>query len=417
MAPLKELIISRNSLATYPERKDIVALTQSSSSRKSFTSRFIAALALFLVIDLVVRFQFHPDPYGLPERSFIWWAVQDYKQLKQTPTVMLFGSSLMLAMVNEGDAAHYNKLIDTATHHRSDYLQDLLKNQLSKPVSTFSFAIGGQMASDVYAIASNFIKPQSKPKLIIWGIAPRDLLDSAFPGAISSDTAQYMNKIAGYDLIAHEHTNLNSILDQCLRQVCSIYSHHLDFLAALKQSLRTLQTEKTFPLLTQKSDATDSAGRATMVRQLMNPRDGSMGDIEIGEWLISANASPSKELKDNTHEYFVRYNPFKPKTFTAQTIYMQKFLQQQKDLGVKVVLVNMPLTQKNMNLLPAGLYDKYLFTVKQSAANYGAIVVDFNHDPHFSVSDFFDAVHLNGLGSEKLLKLIADTKKITESNL
>ncbi len=55
------------------------------------------------------------------------------------------------------------------------------------------------MASDVYAIAANFVTPQVKPRLIIWGIAPRDLLDAAFPGAVTSDTAQYMNKIAGFE--------------------------------------------------------------------------------------------------------------------------------------------------------------------------------------------------------------------------
>jgi hypothetical protein len=404
---LKNFTINRSNLAiqTYPEQKDIDVPSHMPVQRKPLASRFSVALAIFIVLDLVVRFQFHADPYNLPERSFIWWAVQDYRHLKQTPDIILFGSSLMLAAINESDAARYNKLIDSATHHRSLYLEELLKNKLSKPISTFSFAIGGQMASDAYAIASNFITPARKPQLIIWGIAPRDLLDAAFPGAATSDTAQYMNKIAGRDLIPSDHMTFNTIIDQLLRHASSIYANRPNFVYSLKQSTRALQASS---IMSQVIPKSDNAGRATMVRQLMNPRDGSMGDIEIGEWLIAASTKPSTELKDNTQEYFLRYHPIKPKTFNSQVSYLQKFLERQRNLGVKVLLVNMPLTEKNMALLPATTYNQYLSTLKRLANTYGANVVDFNHDSHFLVSDFFDTAHLNGLGSEKLLSLISN---------
>lgn len=379
-------------------------------ARKLFTSRVMAAIALFFVIDLSIRFQIHPDKFSLPERSFIWWAVQDYKHLKQMPNIVLFGSSLMLAAVNEGDAAYYNKLIDTAKHHRSYYLEKLLQSQWDRPVSTFSFAIGGQMASDVYAIASNFITPSFKPKLIIWGIAPRDLLDSAFPGATTSDTARYMNKIAGADLIANEHLTFNSIVDQCLRHASYIYRERLNFISDSKQALRNLQDRQIIPLFAERG--TNVSGRATMVRQLMNPRDGSMGDIEVGEWMIGSNGKPSTELKDNTHEYYLRYNPFKAKTFNSQVSYFEKFLQRQQELGVKVVLVNMPLTSKNMKLLPPSSYDKYVSTMNSLSTKYGANIIDLNRDPNFKTSDFFDTAHLNGFGSEKLFKVISEHEEI-----
>ncbi len=64
---------------------------QSYVSKTALSSRFIAAVALFFVLDLLISFQFHPNRYSLPERSFIWWAVQDYKQLNQAPDVLLFG--------------------------------------------------------------------------------------------------------------------------------------------------------------------------------------------------------------------------------------------------------------------------------------------------------------------------------------
>jgi len=390
--------------------QDIGTLKPLRLAKRAFSSRVIAAVALFFVLDLFIRLQIHPDKFSLPERSFIWWAVQDYRHLKQMPNIVLFGSSLMLAAVNEGDAAYYGKLIDAAKHHRSYYLEKLLQSQWDRPASTFSFAIGGQMASDVYAIASNFITPSFKPKLIIWGIAPRDLLDSAFPGAYTSDTARYMNKIAGSDLIANEHLTFNSVVDQCLRHLSYIYRERLDFISDSKQALRNLEDRHVIPLFAELG--ANIPGRATMVRQLMNPRDGSMGDIEVGEWMISSSGKPSTELKDNTHEYQLRYNPFKVKTFNSQAGYFEKFLQQQQELGVKVVLVNMPLTKQNMKLLPPSSYDKYVSTVSRLATQYGASIIDLNHDPNFKTSDFFDTAHLNGFGSEKLFKVISKHKEI-----
>ena len=373
------------------------------------TSRAIAAFLLFFLVNITFRMQFQPTPFGLSERSFIWWAVKDYRELSKAPDIMLFGSSLMLAAVNEGDATRYRKLVDTAIQHRSNYLEELLKQRFGQDISTFCFAIGGQMASDVYSIATNFVTKEFKPRTIIWGIAPRDLIDSAFSGAITSDTAVYMNKIAGREIISDEHKSLVSFMDRSLCHLIFMYREKQDIVALLKERLRDLQTKEV-------STKNVTPGRSKMLRELMNPRDGTMGDIAVGEWMIGANAEPSKTLKDNTREYMMRYNPFKQKTFLTQRTYFQKFLHDQQELGVKVILVNMPLTGINMALLPASTYELYIKTLKDSAAMYGAQIIDLNSDSRFKQSDFFDTAHLNGLGSEKLIKLLSTYSKSDWSN-
>ena len=343
--------------------------------------------------------------------------MKDYRHSVQPPDILLFGSSLMLAAVNEGDATHYKKLVDTATHHYSSYLADLLKNRYGYPISNYCFAIGGQMASDVYAIAANFVSEKYKPRLIVWGIAPRDLIDAAFPGAITSDTARYMNKIAGKDIVGEEHKTFNSLIDQSLRRGIFIYRVRDNFLSILKQTVRILQVQQAMWITSLERGNLEKIvpppGRQKMLRELMNPRDGTMGDIEVGEWLIGANAEPSKTLKDNTGEYLVRYNPFKPKTFAAQRGYLEKFLQQQKQVGVKVLLVNMPLTGVNMSLLPATTYDTYLYTVRSLAKKYNADILDLNGDSRFNQSDFFDTAHLNGLGSQKFIEVLSTDNRLT----
>jgi hypothetical protein len=417
---VKDLAVSGDGLGLY-EKVQSTRQFQSEPAKKTLlTTRFVAALILFFIVNIVVKLGFHPDLFSMPERTFIWWAVKDYRQLGKAPDILFFGSSLMLAAVNEGDATHYRTLIDTATHHYSTYMQELQKQKYGHSISNFCFAIGGQMASDVYAIATNFIDDKFKPRVIVWGIAPRDLLDAAFPGAITSDTARYMNKIANKEIIVDEHKTLNSVVDKFLQKIVFIYRVRDSFLSSAKEIMRTWQVQQ-LAWINSLSKGVPSKiepppGRQKMLRELMNPRDGNMGDIEIGEWLIGPNAEPSKTLKDNTKEYLTRYNPFKIKTFLAQRDYLEKFLRRQKELGVKVILVNMPLTGVNMSLLPASTYDAYFQTLKDFAKKYNADIFDLNGDPRFNQSDFFDTAHLNGLGSQKFIEVLATNNKLNVSN-
>ncbi len=417
---VKELFASPGGLKLYTEVDNSGSQQKGPAAKTFFTTRFIAAVLLFCIVDITMKLEFHPSPFDIPERSFIWWAVKDYRELKQAPDILLFGSSLMLAGIDTGDATHYNKMVDSAIHHYSSYLSELLSNRYKYPISNFSFAIGGQMASDVYALAANFISERYKPRLIVWGIAPRDLIDAALPSAVSTDTASYMNKISGRELVIEEHKTVNSFIDEFLHKFLYMYRVRDNFLSLLKQSIRKLQVQQADWIVSLEkrkgNNVVSPPGRQKMLRELMNPRDGTMGDIEIGEWLIGGNAEPSKTLVDNTHEYLVRYNPFKPRTFAAQRNYLEKFLQQQKDLGVKVLLVNMPLTGVNMSLLPAPTYDTYLYTIRTLAKKYDADILDLNGDPRFNQSDFFDTVHLNGVGGQKFIEVLSMDKRLAVSS-
>ena len=121
-------------------------------------------------------------------------------------------------------------------------------------------------------------------------------------------------------------------------------------------------------------------------------------------------------MTDNTKEYLTRYNPFKPKTFVAQRNYLEKFLEQQNNLGVKVLLVNMPLTGVNMSLLPGPTYETYLYTLKALAKKYNADVLDLNGDPRFNQSDFFDTAHLNGRGGQKFIEVLSSDGRLVLTN-
>lgn len=372
-----------------------------------FKSAALTALLFFLVIDLCVRVTFHPDVYQLPNHSFIWWSVADYRRLKHIPETLIFGSSLMLAVVNDGDATYLNRAIDSNLHHQSFCLKDYCESKVAGTHSNFSFAVGGQMASDVYAIAKTLIHSTNSPKLIIWGIAPRDFVDAAFREPISSDTAKYMNKISQTSTIPSEHTSLPFYIEKGLVQISNIFARKEDFVSIANEATGTLlrQLSKTTNIPQVKS--LKVADRSAPPRNSEN-RDGK-------DLITSACTNGSEHLLDNAQEYRTRYIPFRPKSFNRQLQYYEKFLDYVDALKVKVLLVNMPLTSSNISLMPPGIYSLYLNRIKRIARNHSAQFYDFNDGNLFSEKDFLDPVHLNGKGGEKFVQILSSRIKVDHS--
>jgi hypothetical protein len=130
-------------------------------------------------------------------------------------------------------------------------------------------------------------------------------------------------------------------------------------------------------------------------------------DNGLLQWQVTPY-SPAKHFDDNTAEYRQRYTPFRPRVLATQLNYLERFLKLTKDSGIKVLLVNMPITQANIKLLPAGVYDNYLNQVKHAATTGSASFLDLNTQGVFPASEFADTVHLNGLGGMHFFKLVCE---------
>ncbi len=378
-----------------------VAKENQSSVRTDRKIQFsYAALAFAVVIcaDLAARSFYHPDPYQSPNRSWAWWAVQDLRAQKQAD-VAIFGSSLMLAALNDGDSTFVNRPFDAVMHHRAFYLEHLLDKKLDQPVQTTSLAIGGQMASDVYALATTLFTRNPKPKAIVWGIAPRDFLDSSFTNPDSSETVRYMNKVSGStDVLSTKRRILWDRVQNVADSSFYLYGKRADLVAA------TLPFAKSaLKNVTPNADLDTVHTPSPLLEYAMKnlPEDNG-----VDQWRVTPY-SPSKVFADNTAEYMMRYHPFKPKVLETQLSYFEKFLAFSKEHGMAVTLVNMPLTAENLKLLPPGSYDTYLTSVKSLATKYGAQVLDYNIDNLFARSEFADTVHLNGLGGKHFFELVS----------
>jgi hypothetical protein len=79
-----------------------------------------------------------------------------------------------------------------------------------------------------------------------------------------------------------------------------------------------------------------------------------------------------------------------------------------KQDGIKVLIVNMPLTKTNMALMPEGYYQEYLQVLQTTNDRYHCQLLDLNNDKSFETADFRDTAHMNASGGRKLIDRIVD---------
>jgi hypothetical protein len=370
-----------------------------------FASSTVLAFAFLLILDLVFRVSYTNlpiDPYNSPTRSWAWWAIKDFRQQDKKADVMLMGSSLMMSVVHGGDATYLNEPQKVAFHHRSYYLEKQLETRFNKKISTFAFPIGGLMSSDAYAITATLLDGPQAPRILIYGIAPRDFMDNTLSSPASTETFKYLEKFGKTDSIAWDcHQSFWSKADYILGKVCFLFGHKPD-LVYLQQNIAR-QLIATY----YKSNNFNETKAPLWLRKmalLQLPEDCGPSDLSYDPYSVTGS-----RFSDDSAQYLKRYWPFKERTYMQQLSFLKKTLALCHKNGTKVILVNMPLTPQNIELMPPGAYNRYLSDIKTLAQSQDAQVLDLNQPAKFPKKCFEDSVHLNGLGGVTFIDLLAGT--------
>ncbi|MBS2010013.1 MAG: hypothetical protein JST01_23395 [Cyanobacteria bacterium SZAS TMP-1] len=384
------------------------------SAAQWWTSFALLGALLFAAGDLGLRLFYHPDPLESPYRSWIVSALADYPKMPPKPKIAIFGSSLVVATVNDGDATTLGQEIDGTTHHRSITLERTLAGTAAQGPTTQSFAIGGQMASDAFAILNTLFNNSdpkikscfSPPATIVWGIAPRDLMDATFLDPYSSTTVSYLDKLTEkHDSLGMRKFYFWRYLEELADNCFYSYGQRDHFLVLQKQTMYSLLG--ILGLI-----RPEDMGTVKTPQELLRiARRELPEDNGLHQWMVKPQTQPISQFEDNSKEYTARYNPFKQKLFDSQMGYLDKFLALARQLGIKVLLVNMPLTRDNLALIPAGKYQLYLDSVRRAAAANDAAFIDYNDDKTFTREYFNDMVHLNGYGSRRFFQMVGDEIK------
>jgi hypothetical protein len=367
-------------------------------------SYVLIACAGFVAIDTFDRIRSH-DHVASPEKSAIWWAYKNWREQSRKPDVILLGSSLMIAAQNDCDATFYDQTFDAVQHYHSQYLESKLSQEAHRAVKTASFVIGGQMATDAYAIICTLLdKNTSQEKTsetLVWGIAPRDFIDATFGRPEDTETVRLMNRVSEQnDLLHVRKTSFWTAFEDLLNKICSVYSNRNEF-RELQRALISSCFKATAP-------GTSSHNLKPPDWLLHQVSLTFPEDNRIGQWIVRPCKKKGDEPRDNSTEYKERYAAFKPELFEQQLSFYEMALDAAQKGGNKILIVNMPLTAENMRLLPAGVYQRYLQNVSSLARQHGAYFLDLNSATIFSQKDFWDPVHLNGYGATRFMNEVAE---------
>lgn len=365
----------------------------------------VCALIVFVFINLslsLVKPNLQVKPTELPVRlSWEWWRTKSYLAEPKAPDVVLMGSSLLMIPTSLVEADFLNRNIDAVKHPHSKFLERRLEEAgVAGKVSCFNFALPGAMVSDQYLASHSLFVGKHVPKVMVLGLTLRDFIDSGVDSPTSTPTYQFFRHF--------EKTNdVKDLLAISPQASAEAFYNNVNYLADKRLELQAYFAK---PI--------SKAGENALSNIPVNQNFDAMKTQEKGDGNILGNSTvtegtfilpPHKVLpwKDNTREYKKRFACANEKLFVNQLAFLDKLLDDAKAKHIKVVVANMPLTDKNMALMPKGMYEKYLTEINNRAHRGDLSLIDLNSQWVFDHSDFQDTAHMNGAGGAKFMDLLA----------
>ncbi|MGH9547876.1 MAG: hypothetical protein ACRD3W_00815, partial [Terriglobales bacterium] len=311
------------------------------------------------------------------------------------------GSSLMVNAVNDCDADYFNGKIDLTEYHRAKYLDQALSTKFGGKFRTVNMSLPGCEPSDASLLIRLIGLYCGPPSVVIYGVAPRDFIDNSLQNPLETEHAQYLSRLVRPRGLSHLAGRYPwYAINFLLQQYIFAYQHALDFQIAASQLVVRLNN---LVVPTPPGKPFTYWDRRKL-----------LPDYHAGELYPTAMViSPTKEMqamerfKDNTVEYIDRYRHANPEAFDDQIRYLRDVSAFCSRHDMQFIVVNMPITKKNIELLTQPRYDDYMRRLVTFSQQYSVPLLDLN-DSHYQDSDFKDLVHLNGYGGKKFFDQLVD---------
>jgi hypothetical protein len=374
--------------------------------RHKFRTAFGVAFCCFVLINALLSFTtpFKFDPYRYVYRGWAWWTMHDLLRSPGDDNVAMLGSSLMVSAVAGCDANYLNKPLDLTKYHKVSYLEDRLRDTFGGNFHIFNLSAPGQMPSDAYLMLKAMIATSNRPDVVIYGVAPRDFVDSTLSGPNDTEPFKYLTRIVNIDEVANaEFRSLWGKLDWCLQRVTYLYTYSLDIRMAF-------------------ADVCDAAFNIIAPRPYTNHPFTWWDRVRIMPQYIPGEIHPEAVISspltkdkitftDNTKEYQKRYHSPDKETYHTQMYFLRKLAEYCHRERIELVVVNMPLTFYNTRMLPPGVYEKYVAALREFAWNHSICFYDLCDFKNYTQEDFHDTVHLNAFGARKFFDALLASLK------
>lgn len=372
--------------------------------KDGLNSRFLASLVGFSLVGTILAATGIANirPLDFPVHTWTTWAINDFLKTAK-PDVVLMGSSLMLVPLDGVDADFLNKKIDGSAHHRSFYLENRYQSYSGQKARSFNFALPGEMPSDAYMITRFLLKGERAPKVLVYGVGPRDFMDNLLPSPAATDPFQFLSRLGNWDSrVALIMPQWQERLSYELGKLCYTYGVRGQIALDGNRLAGRILDE-----IAPRPESKLSQTELIALRRKLLP-DYKANEVNRNECMFRSMIGEARPaFQDNIQEYRKRYKTLKRETFDSQMTFLQDILQMSKERGIHVLLVAMPITDVNRSLLSDSSWALYKTSLKKVAVDGGASFYDLHQTGRFKLDDFQDTVHLHSGGGAKLLDQIA----------
>lgn len=136
-------------------------------------------------------------------------------------------------------------------------------------------------------------------------------------------------------------------------------------------------------------------------------------DLQEGVW-IAYPYGVQKYHETEFEKLQQRFSQVRKGTFENQRKWLRLCMELCHKLDIQPIIVNMPITEKNIGLFPPGAYQSSVSLMASESKQYNCPFLNLQ-SKNFDLDNFTDMCHLNGRGGKKLLDHVG--KQIAASSL
>lgn len=380
-------------------------------------STFLLTVVLVIIFDALFAFfrplrffdvtEFIPleqNPLVFKLRSFL-------DNRSYNPQVLMLGSSLILFPSTRTDEE-----MDSKPHrydhwyirHRVSgdtvprYFTKQLEHKLQAKIEVCNLGVQGSIVSDQMLILRKALEWGKKPKVVILELAPRSFLDNMHKQIRNTPVFQVLGDFATAPPLWKD----GSLNKEALATMPGLISYYY----RVKADYRSLICNIVASALNRPMNNWEAENniRRRKPISLVNPEM---------EW--QASEKPLGPKFSDLPMYNCIYNPPDSVFFEAEKVDCLNLLNQAKNAGISVIVVDMPISSPNRLLLDKRYQERYRQFIKYLEAEQKVPVIHLADSPEINDGDFEDSAHLNASGGKKLFAALVQAIQagIAERNL
>jgi Protein of unknown function (DUF1574) len=322
--------------------------------------------------------------------------IDSFTVLQKSPNIVLLGSSLIKTPFWLSDMHYLSKTLSYDDYHCCSKLQSQLLDKELKGSSVFDFGIPGAMVSDIYLLTEKLLVGPQAPKLVIYAIGPRDLNDRVITSEITTPTFDRL--FSPLDLGKNDwpyrmdfEQKVNLLADRLFFAYRKRSQWQMSIASGVRRGLDIL-SPKACPKPTSSNSIDFEAINTNNYKRYAAIAPEKQNEI-CWNWSIK--------------DYRARYANFNSEQFSKQLFFLKSLIATTKKRNIALLLVNMPLTPQNLELMPSSLYPSYIQSLRTVANSSQIPLIDLQNDRQFDQTCFYDTVHLNSIGGDRLSSLFS----------